>query len=88
MKLIASYRGFRLLGLVGALLTATLAQPLTAVAQEKKNLRMVFVSLAWNSEIPFRTALARGFFEQQGLQVEPILIRGGPAAIAALVPVK
>jgi ABC-type nitrate/sulfonate/bicarbonate transport system substrate-binding protein len=53
--------------------------------QEKKNIRMVFVSLAWNSEIPFRTALARGFFKQQGLQVEPILIRGGPAAIAALV---
>ena len=65
-----------------------LAQPLAALAQEKKNLRMVFVSLAWNSEIPFRTALARGFFKQQGLQVEPILIRGGPAAIAALVPVK
>jgi ABC-type nitrate/sulfonate/bicarbonate transport system substrate-binding protein len=56
-----------------------------ASAQEKKNIRMVFVSLAWNSEIPFRAALARGFFKQQGLQVEPILIRGGPAAIAALV---
>ena len=54
-------------------------------AQEKKNLRMVFVSLAWNSEIPFRAALARGYFKQQGLQIEPILIRGGPAAIAALV---
>jgi NitT/TauT family transport system substrate-binding protein len=54
-------------------------------AQEKKNLRMVFVSLAWNSEIPFRVALARGYFKQQGLQIEPILIRGGPAAIAALV---
>src|SRR5512144_55420 len=53
-------------------------------AQEKKNIRMVFVSLAWNSEIPFRAALARGFFKAQGLQVEPILIRGGPAAIAAL----
>jgi len=56
-----------------------------SIAQEKKNIRMVFVSLAWNSEIPFRAALARGFFKQQGLQVEPILIRGGPAAIAALV---
>ena len=60
-----------------------LSQPVGA--QEKKNLRMVFVSLAWNSEIPFRAALARGFFKQQGLQIEPILIRGGPAAIAALV---
>jgi NitT/TauT family transport system substrate-binding protein len=54
-------------------------------AQEKKNIRMVFVSLAWNSEIPFRAALARGYFKSLGLQVEPILIRGGPAAIAALV---
>jgi ABC-type nitrate/sulfonate/bicarbonate transport system substrate-binding protein len=54
-------------------------------AQEKKSIRMVFVSLAWNSEIPFRAALARGYFKQQGLQVEPILIRGGPAAIAALI---
>lgn len=53
--------------------------------QEKRNIRMVFVSLAWNSEIPFRAALARGYFKQQGLNVEPILIRGGPAAIAALV---
>src|SRR6476659_5907624 len=54
-------------------------------AQEQRNIRMVFVSLAWNSEIPFRAALARGYFKQQGLQIEPILIRGGPAAIAALV---
>ncbi len=54
-------------------------------AQEKKNLRVVFVSFSWNSEIPFRVALARGFFKAQGLQIEPILIRGGPAAIAALV---
>lgn len=53
-------------------------------AQEKRNLRVVFTSLAWNSEIPFRAALARGFFKLQGLQIEPILIRGGPAAMAAL----
>jgi NitT/TauT family transport system substrate-binding protein len=59
--------------------------PAVLSAQEKKTVRMVFVSLAWNSEIPFRAALARGFFKSQGLQVEPILIRGGPAAIAALV---
>ena len=43
------------------------------------------VSLGWNAALPFRVALARGLFKQQGLQVEPILIRGGPAAIAALV---
>ena len=55
------------------------------VAQEKKLLRVVFVSLSWNSEIPVRVALARGFFKAQGLQIEPIFIRGGPAAIAALV---
>jgi NitT/TauT family transport system substrate-binding protein len=66
-------------------LTLLLVFTQTSFAQEKKNLRMVFVSLAWNSEIPFRAALARGFFKQQGLQIEPILIRGGPAAIAALV---
>src|SRR5215813_1322978 len=61
-----------------------LSNPVATYAQEKKNLRMVFVSLAWNSEIPFRVALARGFFKAQGIQIEPILIRGGPAAIAAL----
>jgi ABC-type nitrate/sulfonate/bicarbonate transport system substrate-binding protein len=55
------------------------------MAQEKKLLRVVFVSLSWNSEIPFRVAMARGFFKSQGLQIEPIFIRGGPAAIAALV---
>jgi ABC-type nitrate/sulfonate/bicarbonate transport system substrate-binding protein len=73
------------LWLFGVLVAVIMAQPAAGLAQEKKNVRMVFVSLAWNSEIPFRTALARGFFKQQGLQVEPILIRGGPAAIAALV---
>ena len=56
-----------------------------AEAQEKKLLRVVFVSLSWNSEIPVRVALARGFFKAQGLQIEPIFIRGGPAAIAALI---
>lgn len=71
-------------GVITALILLLCAAP-QSLAQEKKNVRMVFVSLAWNSEIPFRAAIARGFFKQQGLQVEPILIRGGPAAIAALV---
>jgi sulfonate transport system substrate-binding protein len=53
-------------------------------AQEKKNLRIVFTSLAWNSELPFRTALVRGFFKSQGLEIQPIFVRGGPAAMAAL----
>ncbi len=57
----------------------------SAAAQEKKLVRVVFVSLSWNSEIPVRVALVRGFFKAQGLQIEPIFIRGGPAAIAALV---
>lgn len=56
----------------------------TATAQEKKNLRVVFTGLAWNSELPFRTALARGYFKAQGLDIQPIFVRGGPAALAAL----
>ena len=68
-----------------SLFARLLSNPLPTHAQEKKNLRVVLVSLAWNSEIPFRVALARGFFKSQGIQIEPILIRGGPAAIAALV---
>ena len=56
-----------------------------AHAQEKKNLRVVFVSLSWNNQLPFRAALAKGFFKEQGLSIEPIFVRGGPTAIAALV---
>ena len=63
----------------------SLVAPPTAAAQEKKLLRVVFVSLSWNSEIPVRVALARGFFKAQGLQIEPIFIRGGPAAMAGLI---
>ena len=58
--------------------------PATAISQEKKNLRVVFTGLAWNSELPFRVALARGFFRAQGLDIQPIFVRGGPAALAAL----
>jgi NitT/TauT family transport system substrate-binding protein len=61
------------------------AQPIQLRAQEKKNLRVVFTSLAWNSELPFRIALTRGFFKSQGLEIQPIFVRGGPAAMAALV---
>src|SRR5690349_564960 len=53
-------------------------------AQEKKSLRVVFTGLAWNSELPFRAALARGYFKAQGLDIQPIFVRGGPAALAAL----
>ncbi|HEV8719229.1 MAG TPA: ABC transporter substrate-binding protein [Candidatus Binatia bacterium] len=58
--------------------------PLSSQAQEKKSLRVVFTGLAWNSELPFRVALARGFFKAQGLEIQPIFVRGGPMALAAL----
>lgn len=63
---------------VGAITTS-------AQAQEKKNIRLVLVSLSWNSEIPLRVAMAKGYFKEQGLNVEPIFIRGGPVALAAMV---
>ena len=49
-------------------------------AQERKSSGGVY-DLAWNSEIPFRVALARGFFKAQGLEIQPIFVRGGPAAM-------
>jgi ABC-type nitrate/sulfonate/bicarbonate transport system substrate-binding protein len=58
---------------------------LPAFAQEKKILRIVFVSLSWNNQLPFRVAIAKGFFKDQGLTLEPIFVRGGPIAITALV---
>ncbi len=58
--------------------------PVPAISQEKRNLRVVFTGLAWNSELPFRVALVRGFFRAQGLDIQPIFVRGGPAALAAL----
>jgi ABC-type nitrate/sulfonate/bicarbonate transport system substrate-binding protein len=69
------------LSLVAALCVASLS---SAQAQEKKTLRVIFVSTSWNSEIPFRVALAKGFFKAQGLEIEPIFVRGGPAAMAAM----
>ncbi len=56
-----------------------------ASAQEKKQIRFIFTSHTWTSSLPFRAALTKGYFRAQGLTVEPIYIRGGPAAIAALV---
>jgi len=69
------------------LLLLLLAISLTQSAvngQERRTLRVVFTGLAWNSELPFRVALARGFFKSQGLEILPIFVRGGPAALAAL----
>ena len=56
-----------------------------AAAQEKKNLRVVFVSLSWNNQLPIRVAMTKGFFKDQGLTLEPIFVRGGPTAITALI---
>lgn len=54
-------------------------------AQEKKNLRVAFVSLSWNNQLPIRVAMSKGFFKDQGLTLEPIFVRGGPIAITALI---
>ena len=67
-----------------AFFLAVVLAPLPVDAQETKTLRVVFTGLAWNSELPFRVALARGFFKNQGLEILPIFVRGGPAALAAL----
>lgn len=55
-----------------------------SAAQEKNIVRVAFVSLSWHQELPFRAAKVKGYFKEQGIAIEPILIRGGPAAIAAL----
>jgi len=68
-----------------ALLTTLLLLATFSQAQEKKTLRVVFVSLSWNNQLPFRVAIAKGFFKEQGLSVEPIFVRGGPTALAALI---
>ncbi|HEY2990362.1 MAG TPA: ABC transporter substrate-binding protein [Candidatus Binatia bacterium] len=59
--------------------------PAGAHTQEKKTVRVAFVSLSWHQELPFRIARIKGYFKEQGITLEPILIRGGPAAIAALI---
>jgi NitT/TauT family transport system substrate-binding protein len=67
-----------------AFLAPLFSTPLPSRGQEKKVLRVVFVSFSWNSELPFRVAMSKGYFKSQGVAIEPIFIRGGPAAIAAL----
>jgi NitT/TauT family transport system substrate-binding protein len=70
---------------LSAVLLPCFLSPRPAQSQEKKNLRVVFVSLAWNAQLPFRVANYRGYFRDQGLSVEQIFVRGGPTAITALV---
>jgi NitT/TauT family transport system substrate-binding protein len=72
-------------GALLAILCGGLLLPCMGSAQEKKNVRIAFVSLSWNAQLPFRIATAKGFFKDQGLTVEPIFVRGGPTAIAALI---
>ena len=71
MKPVSPCRKFIFL-MIAIVLSTCFVQVLSA--QEKKNLRMVFVSLAWNSELPYRVAQARGFYKAQGLSIEPILL--------------
>lgn len=62
-----------------------LCHPAAISAQEKKTVRLVTVSLSWNSGLPGKVAERKGYYKEQGISVESIFIRGGPAAIAALV---
>ncbi len=76
---------FQLSRILSVLLVLSVLFPSAARAQEKKNLRVVFVSLAWNAQLPFRVANYRGYFRDQGLSVEQIFVSGGPTAVMALV---
>jgi len=67
-----------------AFLVVFLSAPCSS-AQEKKALRVLFVSLSWHNQLPVRAAMAKGYFREQGITIEPIFIRGGLAAMAALV---
>ena len=62
-----------------------LFKPAPLLAQEKNTVRLVVVSLSWNTQLPIRVAMAKGYFKEQGITIEPIFIRGGPAAMAALI---
>jgi len=68
-----------------ALAVALLGLTPSAGAQEKKTVRLVTVSFSWNSALPGAVALRKGYYKEQGLALESVFIRGGPAAIAALV---
>ncbi len=85
LKLASGKKAEVLFALFGVLLLSMAAKWNPAEAQEKKNVRVVFVSQTWTTSLPFRVAMARGYFKNQGLAVEPIFIRGGPTAIAALI---
>jgi len=76
---------YQLSRILSVLFVLSVLSPGAARSQEKKNLRVVFVSLAWNAQLPFRVANYRGYFRDQGLSVEQIFVSGGPTAVMALV---
>src|SRR5262249_16129759 len=71
--------------LIVLILVLFLLSPSLSSGQGKNTLRIVFVCLSWNNQLPFRVAITKGFFKDQGLTVEPIFVRGGPTALAALI---
>lgn len=50
------------LAVVLVVLASLALNPVETDAQEKKNVRVVFVSHTWTSSLPFRIAMARGYF--------------------------
>jgi len=59
----------------------SLVFPPHARAQEKKNLRVVFVSLSWNNQLPIRVAMSKGFFKDQGLHSSRSSSAAGPSRL-------
>jgi len=51
---------------LGLLCAAWAYAPAPANSQEKKNLRVVFTGLAWNSELPFALRWRADFSEPRG----------------------
>jgi hypothetical protein len=60
-------------GWIIAVLSLFLLLPAEGAAQEKKNLRLVLVSLSWNSALPVRVAIAKGYFKEQGFTVDRVI---------------
>jgi ABC-type nitrate/sulfonate/bicarbonate transport system substrate-binding protein len=63
------------------LLSINIAAP---VAFAVDNLRVSYASVTGNTAVITYIAQRAGLFEKQGLDVEIILITGGPAAVSAL----
>src|SRR5688572_19899962 len=85
MKIRAVSRSFYPVCLLGAFLAALLAQPIVTPAQERRT--CAWFSSAWRgtARSHFGQRLRAGSLSSKGFKSNLILIRGGPAAIAALV---